>query len=263
MRGRDGSKPSTIGIPKDQFKEAINVDLYRVDFARKRGGSDAVFASTTGEAFTGVLSAQFRHVPGADPTAAELWEIDDAATPVVQRLTGGTVWATITLVDEIATKPWEVSFATLNSKLFIAYDSAENRLHVYTAAAAKVRRAGLATPAAPTAANTGAGAYAATARYYRVVYAVLSESTILYRSELSASVTFTPSGTGTHARVTKPASISEDETHWLLFGSFDDEIYHLIATTVVGTTTYDDNGDPLTYSGDAPPLVGTHTNWTR
>lgn len=262
MKGRDGSKPSTIGIPKDRFKEAINVDLYRAEFARKRGGSDDVFATTTGEAFTGVLSSLFRYVPGADPTAAQLWGVDDAATPVVMRLTGGTAWASVTLVDAIASKPWEVSFAVLNSKLFMAYDSTVDRLHVYTSTAGKVRRTGLQTPAAPTVANTGSGSYAAIARYYKVAYAVLSGSTVLYRSELSASVTFTPSGSGTAARVTKPASISEDETHWILYGSFDDEVYHFLSTIAVGTTTYDDSADPLTYSGDAPPLAGTHTNWT-
>lgn len=262
MRGRDGSTTNALEIPANKFKEAVNVDTYRTGFARKRGGSSAVFGDTSSESFTGTMSTLIRHVPGASAAAAELWGIDDASTPVVQRLTGGTAWASPTLKDNIASKPWDVSGATFDGKLFLAYDSSVDRLHAWDPNDSKVRRTGLATPAAPTVADTGSGSYAATARYYKVVFAVLSGSTILRRSELSAKVTFTPSGSGTHARVTKPASISEDETHWLLYGSADDNTYEHLAETAVGTTTYDDNVAPADYTGDAPPLVGTHANWT-
>jgi hypothetical protein len=54
LRGRDGSDTSQLGIPQDKAREMLNVDLYRSSFARKRGGSDAVFDDTTNEAFTGV-----------------------------------------------------------------------------------------------------------------------------------------------------------------------------------------------------------------
>src|SRR3990167_4162445 len=260
MRGRDGSTTSVIEIQKHKFLQAVNVDGYRAAFARKRGGSDAVFASTTSEAFTGVLSTLLSHIPGADPTARELWGIDDAATPVVQRLTGGTAWASPTLKDNIATKPWEVSAASFNGKMFVAYDSAVDRLHVWDTST--VRRVGLATPAAASVANTGSGSYAATLRYYKLVWAELSGSTILRRSELSASVSFTPSGSGTAARVTQPTAAGEGETHWILYGSSDDTVYEKLSTIAIGTTTYDDSTNPSAYDGDAPPRAGTHTNWT-
>lgn len=257
LTGRDGSTPSEILIPPTRAKEVLNCDFYQAAFARKRPGATAVFASTTGEAFTGVLSSLIRHVPGADETAAELWGVDNAATPVVQRLTGGTVWASPTLKDNVQASPQDVIGASLNGKLFLAFNSSVDRLHVYDTST--VRRAGLATPAAPTAANTGSGTYAATIRYYKVAYAVQASGINNRRSELSSALTFTPSGSGTAARVTKPAALDEGETHWLLYGSADNSTYYLLATTVVATTTYDDSTAPASYSGDAPSLAGEHT----
>ena len=264
MRGRDGSTTNALEIPPSKFREAVNVDTYRTGFARKRGGSANIFSTTTSEAFTGVISAVIRHVPGADPTAAELWAIDDAATPVVQRLTGGTAWASPTLVDNVATKPQDVVGASFDGKLFLAYDSTVNRLHCWDPNDSKVRRTGLATPSAPSVADTGSGSYAATARLYKVRFLVLTGSTTLRVSELSDSVSFTPSGSGSAARITKPSSISEDETHWAVYASADSgDTYEQISDEIaVGTTTYDDSVNPADYTGDAPPLAGTHTNWT-
>jgi hypothetical protein len=257
LTGRDGSTPSEIAIPPTRCKEAVNVDFYQAAFARKRDGSSAVFDSTTSEAFTGILSTLIRHVPGANDAAAELWGIDNASTPVVQRLTGGTVWATPTLKDNIATLPQDVVGASLNGKLFLAFDSTQDRLHVWDAST--VRRAGLGTPAAPAVADTGSGSYAANTRYYKVAYAVSGSGVNNRRSELSSAQGFTPSGSGTHARVTKPAALNEGESHWLLYGSGDNATYYLLSTIAVGTTTYDDNGDPSTYTGDAPALAGEMT----
>ena len=262
MQGRDGY-PSFPGlIPKTRFLEAMNVDAHRAGVARKRGGSTNIFATTTSEAFTGVLSTLIRHVPGIDPTAAELWAIDSAATPVVQRLTGGTAWSTPTLAHNIATLPQDVVGASFKGKLYLAYDSTVDRLHTWDPTDASVRVTGLATPAAPTVANTGAGTYAATIRYYRQRWAKKSGSTYLLYSELSDQVDFTPSGSGTHARITKAAAINEGETHWQLFVSPDNNTYFYLTEIAVGTTTYDDNSTPGTHTGDAPPLSGTYSNWT-
>ena len=258
ITGRDGSTPSEILIPPTRCKEAINVDFYRAAFARKRDGSNAVFSSTTSEAFTGVLSSMLRHVPGADETLAELWGVDNAATPVVQRLAGGTAWASPTLKDNVQANPQDVIGASLNGKLFLAFNSSVDRLHVYDTST--VRRAGLATPAAATVANSvPAGTYAATIRYYKVAYAVTASGVNNRRSELSAAASFTPDGSHDAAVITKPAAIDEGETHWLLYGSADNSTYRLLATTVVGTTTVNDSTVPSAYSGDAPSLAGEHT----
>lgn len=262
MRGRDGYATYPGNIPKTKFLEALNVDGYRAGVARKRGGSLNIFVQTTAEAFTGVLSAILRHVPGADPTLAELWGIDSAATPVVQRLVAGTAWATPTLKDNIATRPQDVIGVSFKGNLYLCYDSTVDRLHVWDPTDASVRRTGLATGVAGTVANTGSGTYAATIRYYKWRSVKKTGSTYLLYSELSPSVSFTPSGTGTGAVLTKGAAIDELETHWQVFGSPDNNTYYYLSEIAIGTTTYTDSTAPSAYTGDAPPLAGTYTNWT-
>jgi hypothetical protein len=258
LRGRDGSTTADIAIPHTRAKEMRNVDLFRTPFARKRNGCDDIFDETTSEAFTGVISALGRHVPGADETAAQLWAIDAAATPVVQYLAGGTAWATPTLKDNIATRPQDAVFVPFKGKLWIFYDSTQDRTHLYDGST--VRRVGLATPAAATVADTGSGSYAATLRYYKIIYVNTTDGRW---SEASASVSFTPSGSGTHARITKPAAINEGESHWKIYASLDNTLYFLIATVAVGTTTYDDNTSYTSVaniSGNDPiPVVGANT----
>lgn len=254
LRGMDRSTTAQIAIPTNKALEMENVDLYRTSFARKRNGCEAVFGETTGEAFTDILASMGRHVPAADETASELWAVD--ADYVTQRLTGGTAWSTPTLKDAFNANAYDVNFVSFNGKLWLFGNTAVDRSHLWDTST--VRRVGVATPSAPTVANTGAGAYAATLRYYRVRYAELSGSTIIRKGEASASQSFTPSGGGTAARVTKPASVSEGETHWELEISTDDSTWYFVARTAVGTTTYDDSADPFSYTTLAP-LAGEYT----
>jgi hypothetical protein len=258
LRGRDGSTTSPIAIPAYKAKEMRNVDLDGAAFARRRGGAED--EDITSANLTGVVSTAIRHVPGADDTAAELWLNDDAATPVVARNAAGT-WSNPTLKDAIATRPQDVIGVPFNGKLFLFYDSTQDRGQVWDPTTGSVRRIGLATPAAPTAANTGAGSYAATARYYRVIYTEQRSSVTVRRSLASDVLAFTPSGSGTHARVTKPAAISEGETHWELYGgAATTGPFYLITTTVVGTTTYDHNGLVSDLSdGELMPEQGENT----
>jgi hypothetical protein len=257
--GRDGSTPSELAIPQNKAKEAVNVDFYRASFARKRNGCEDAFADTTAEAFTGQLSFLGRHVPGADETDAELWGIDNAVTPLVQRLTGGTVWSTVTLKDNWTPgNVQHIQAVPFNGKYFFCGDTAVNRLHVWDGST--LRRVGFATPAAATVANQGPGAYAAVLRYYKVLY---YNSTDQRYSEASASVSFTPDGAHGDARITKPAAINEGETHWKIYASIDDALYFLLTTVAVGTTTYDDSTayttsvNPLS-GNDAIPVVGSN-----
>ena len=262
LKGRDGYPTYPGAIPKWRCLEALNVDGYRAGFARKRGGSTNIFASTTSEAFTGVISGMFRHIPGADPAAAELWAWDSAATPVVQRLTGGTAWASPTMNDNIATTPQDAMAVSYNGKMYFAFDSTKDRLHVWDPTDTQVRVTGLAAGVAGTVANTGSGTYAATIRYYKWRSVKKSGSTYLLYSELSPSVSFTPSGTGTGAVFTKGAAISEGETHWQIFGSPDNNSYYYLSEIAIATTTYTDSTAPVDYTGDAPPLAGTYSLWT-
>lgn len=255
LRGRDGSTPAEIAIPAHKAKEMENVDLYRTPFARKRNGCEAVFAETTGEDFTGVISSLIRHVPAADETAAELWAMDTAFK--LRRLAGGVAWATPTVKDAYNANAYDLIGVSFNGKLWLFGNTATDRTQLWDGTS--VRRSGMATPgAAPTVADQGSGTYAAVLRYYRVRYAELSGSTIIRKGEASASQSFTPSGTGASARVTKPATVSEGETHWELEISTDNSVWYFVARTAVGTTTYDDSADPFSYSTLAP-IAGEYT----
>lgn len=247
IRGRDGSTTARISIPPYKAVECLNVDFYRADVARKRGGAANAFTDTTGENTAAIIAALFRHVPGEDETAAELWQVTSAATPIIQRLAGGTAWATITPKANITTRPQDAWAVTFNGKLFLFADSAVDRLQVFNPdiSTTALRYVGLSAPtAAPTVANTGAGSYAAVERYYRTRDIIQVGGNTVLISEASASVAFTPSGTGTAARVTKPADTGEGATHWQLEESADvDGPWYIKALTAVATTTYDDTVD--------------------
>lgn len=259
--GRNGTDPP-LSLPENQCVEALNIDWYDGLIGRKRGGADAV-TETGGTAFGSGIQSIFRHIPGAAETAAELWGIDGAGTPIVKRMAGGTSLADVTLAQAIATKPQDVVGASLNGKLFLAYDSSVDRLHAYdpSLGSPEVREVGLAATAAPTAANTGSGSYAATLRYYKMDTIQLDGTRVVRRSELSASVSFTPSGSGTHARVTQASPPGEGETHWRVWGSSDNSTFYNISGNIaIGTTTYDDNATVASYSSNtAQDATGTYT----
>jgi hypothetical protein len=269
--GRNGTDPP-MALPFNQCTEALNIDWKDATLAHKRGGSIAV-SQTGGTAFSLGMQTLERHVPGNDETAAELWGIDGAATPIWKRLTGGTSWANVTVDDAVSSKPQEIVGVALNGKRFFAYDSTVDRLHVYdpTLGSPRVRRVSFATPAAPTVANVGAGAYAAVLRYYRVRWLQLSGTTIIRRSEPGASVSFTPSGTGTAARITQPTVAGEGETHWEIERSSDNTTWYRLFGTgstvepspvAIATTTDDDSYTAA--QNEAQPVsdaVGMHSRF--
>jgi len=259
--GRDGTNTSHLQIPLNKAREMENVDLYRSTFARKRNGATDILDETTGEAWTGQLSFVGRQVAGADETAAVLWGIDNAATPKAQRLvSGGVAWSSaLTFKDNISTRPQDVVAVNFNGKYYLAFDSSVDRLHVWDGST--IRRTGIAAPGAgPTVANTGAGAYAAVERHYLVTFVEKSGSVVLRSSDISASQSFTPSGAGTHARITQPTPPGEGETHWEIYISDDGLLFFYLTAVAIGTTTYDDNSVPSSHSANDPvPVAG---EWT-
>lgn len=225
------------------------MDWVGTAFARKRPGSTALSLSG-GTAPSNSIKALFRHVPGNDETAAELFLIDGAATPVMKRLAGGTSWANVTLVNNIPLATAHlVSAASLNGKLFLAYDTVFDRLHCWDGTS--VRMVGSIDNGGPTIADTGSGSYAATLRYYRVFFARMNGSITVSRSEASTGVSFTPSGSGTHARLTKPSTPADAPTHWFIEISPDNVNWYSLTSVVVGTTTYDDNTNVSTFYNTA------------
>jgi hypothetical protein len=255
--GRNGWD-SPLMIPDDMAVEVANW-RFTGALGKKREGSVSVVL--TGDPVTGYY-ALARFLPGQDPTLEELFIVDTTGkicrVPVAAAID-------LTLADayDDPTRGYLTTFVQHHGKLVIAYNSAVNRLHVYDPATSTttIRRSGLATPGAPTVADTGAGTYPATLRYYRVNYKTLSGTTVLRVSNLGANVSFTPSGTGLAARVTKPAASGDGETHWQLHGSADDLAYYQLSGDLpVATTTFDDTVNPEDYAlGTLSPLVGANT----
>lgn len=256
LRGGRNGYDAPWAIKDTECVDAVNVDFYKSRMGNKRSGMFA--PTTTGTTRTGTTSSLFRHVPSTDETLAELWAVDDAATPIIERLAAGTVWSAPTLKDAPTGNGWDFTAASINGKLMLAYKSAQGRLHCWDGST--VRRTGLPTPAAPAITNTGSGTYAAVIRYYRVRWTVQSGGVTIRRSEPSTYAGFTPSATGTAARVTQPAVASEGETHWEVEVSTDSFTFYLLSAVVIGTTTYDDSAATTTYSaGTLSDVTGKYT----
>lgn len=212
----------------------------------------------TAAGFTGEIQWLGRHT--TNDGVEELWgAANNSGTVACARRVSGA-WSPVSLIDTPAagslTEMHSVSF---NGKLFLAYDSAVNRLHVWDGTS--VRRVGLLVSGVGSAANTGAGAYAATARQYRFSQRIVSGSDIVAESELSAAISFTPSGGGSAARITGPTAV-DSATHWVLYGLISSagdvyDLYEELAQTAIGAT-FDDSVNPASYSGDAPPALNSN-----
>lgn len=243
-------------VAADQCVVAENVEFYNSALGERRLGCDDISlpASITGDANIQAITWLKRHLPTTVETASELWVLGQHLTTQNYVLTRKTTsWTSASLKSPLSTsndnidvtnnRGFSMQGITLHGKLFLAYKSVGSidRLHVVDPSTTEIRRVGLAEPSAPTAADTGTPGVAYTGtRYFRVRYKYVNGS-IVTRSEPSDVLTFAPSGTGTAARITKPASISEGETHWEVEASVDNANFYRIATVVVGTTTYDDS----------------------
>lgn len=259
--GRNGADPPlgpTFGA--NQVTDAVNGDWYRTAGFRKRNGNTNI--SMTGSSLTGKVSWLGRHVPGTLEADAELWALDDSGTTNFSRLDNSVTWTTPTtsIGITIGTNIYDISSASLNGFFIIAFPS--GLLHLYDPTLNTIRVAGMPTPLVPTAANGGgAGAYAATLRYYRTRY-LINNGLSQVASEPSTSVAFTPSGANANATVTL-GGVSTDQaaaTHWNVEGSTDNVTFYFLAQVVIGTTTYADTAAPASYSaGPLSALSGTFT----
>ncbi len=242
LRGGVNDTDPAIALRDDECVKAENVEFFFSMCGERRGGCTPLDLTSSGLTAETTICHMSQWFPTNIVTAPEY--IFVAATPgssvsVARRDTSGT-WHVITPNDAFTTSApdiYQIVAQELDAKDFVAYHSSVDRLHLWDGT--NWIRAGLAQPAAPTAADTGSGNYGGL-RYFRVRYVVMNGAIVVRRSEPSVSLSFTPSGTGVGARVTKPASISEGETHWELEASEDNANFYRIARTVVGTTTFDD-----------------------
>jgi len=244
LRGGMNDEDPPNALQEDETVLAENVEYVFSTIGERRSGCELLDITGSGLELESVVVHIAQFFPDNDITNPEVFAI--AATPdisvTVARRSNG-VWSQITPVDPIdpsAPDIYNIRSQMLHGKLFFAYKSDEDRLHVWDGSS--LRRTGLAEPpAAPTGANEGVGTFTGT-RYYRVRYVVKDGDDVLLRSEPSEVLTFAPSGTGAGVTVTRPALINEGETHWELEASDDgaEADFYRIATTVVGTTTFND-----------------------
>lgn len=266
FRGGRNAADEALALGDTQVVEARNGDWFRSLLFRKVGGS---VAPAIGSCFSTVISSLIAHLPGNNPGAAELWGADANTPPIVGRMAAASTFSAVTLKDDLATGAApKFRGASNNGKLFLAYDSAVDRFHVWdpNLAAPQVRRVGLATPVAPTVANSGSGSYA-TKRYYRQRYRIKNGTAIVAQSEPSASVAFTPSGSGSGATITKSATISESETHWVLEASADDitfyevqEVVQITSNSIANPTVVLTAIPHLLTTGDKVRIAGVATS---
>jgi hypothetical protein len=224
LRGGMNDTDPSIALPEDQCILMQNAEIFDSMLGERRRGTDAIDLPAAITAHDRVTFT-YRHLPSSNETASELWLLGVTGTSTATLAKKTTSWSTITISDTatltgFSQYRWQA--VSLHGKLFLAYDSNVNRSHVFDPAISTtaLRRVGLDAPAAaPTAADGGAGAINVV-RYYRVRYTVQVSGTTVLRSEPSAVLTHDPTNTD-GVTVTKPAAISEGETHWELEASTD------------------------------------------
>lgn len=244
--GRNGIDfPGSPGFPEDQCVEAVNVDFRFAGLGARRNG--CVDVTGSGGVFNAPIVSMFRHTPGEE-TAGEVWAIEeDGTTPAIGRMASGGAWTSITGAPAFnaASEAAKTTTVSFNGKLYFFYldGTAKDRLKVYDPILGVIRVVGIDPgTTAPTVADTGAGAYPAVLRYYRVRFLQVTGALVIRKSEPTPSVSFTPSGTGTAARITRPTAPGESETHWLVEYSPDNTNWYIASgLTAIGTTTYDDS----------------------
>jgi hypothetical protein len=237
-----------IALPDDQVTLAQNVEFNRSTLGERRRGAEAI--NLTGSPFTGCDRCVWthRHLPTSDASDAQFWAlcIDDTG-PTAVLAYKDTTWHTVAMTDALTidgVSEYQVNAVSLHGKLFIAYNSAVDRLHVWDGSS--LRRVGLLPPAAaPTSANFGSGSFTTT-RYYRTRETIQDADGTILRSEPSDVLTDAPSGTGEGITVTKPATVNSGVSHWELEASLDNANFYTIATTVIGTTTANDTTSAAT-----------------
>lgn len=245
LRGGLNEDPP-ISLRDDQCVTATNVEWVKSKLGERRNGAIQIDVAGSDLEDCDRIVWVHRHTPTDDLADAQLWAlgITDGTPDTATLAYKDTSWHTVSVSDAFTldgVSEYQVQGQSLHGKLFIAYNSAVDRLHVWDGSA--LRRCGLAAPgAAPTASDTGSGSFTGT-RYYRTRETVQSGGVTTLRSEPSAVLTKSPSGSGSGLSVTKPTTANSDPaaTHWELEASTDNTNFYVIATTAIGTSSVTDS----------------------
>lgn len=262
LRGGLNEDPP-ISLRGDQCVIALNVDFVDSKLGERRRGSIAIDVSGSALASCDRVIWKYEHYPTTDPADVQLWAlgITDGTPDVATLAYKDTSWHTVAMPDPPTidgSSEYQMQGQSLHGKLFLAYKSAVDRLHVWDGT--QLRRVGLAEPNPPTAVDQGSGSVVGD-RSYRVRFTTQVGGITVRRSEPSESLSHSPSSAGS-VQVTRPALLGEGETHWELEVSLDETNYYVLATVAVGTTTFDDGTDSTTNLADLYELsedIGDYT----
>lgn len=262
-----------FSLAKNQVVQMRNGDTYRTHLFRKKPGA---IGPAIGSAFTGVISSLVAHYPAADIGAAELWGMDDAATPIIGRMAAASTFTAPTLTDNPSSGAGpSMRGASYRGRLHLAYKSAQDRTHIYdpTLSAPRVRRQGLRAPGAPASVvSSGAGVGGAEPRMYRCRFRIKSGTEIVAESEPGTASASYSNGGGFVPTISPPATINENETHFFVeashvVGGVSDGVWYELAgseTAVAGTYTDNyryDGGSPAWNTNVVAQSAGTFTTF--
>ena len=263
--GFNDTTPSHL-LPDDQCVQANNVEFFYSALGERRAGCHLFDLTNSTLGTCAAIATLVYWYPTNDILHPDMWAVGvtPGSASVIAYFdsdagsTGGAWQNPITPADALPTTApsiYQIKAQSLGnnfgSLLFWAYASAVDRLHVWDQNnGSLLRRAGISQPvAAPTAANEGSGSFPAIKRYYRVRFDREAGvgALVTTRSEPSASVAFTPSGSGAGVTVTRPAAPGDGETHWEIEASLDNATFYSIYQSIaVATTTFNDTYDPTT-----------------
>ncbi len=256
LRGGLNTDDPASELKPDQCTAAMNVEFHTVPCGERRRGCVSINQGAYANTYDAIVMVA-RHLPSDDETAAQLW-FAGAVGGVTSFRYKDTTWHAVSPTDAVTndTNIYAMRSVSFHNKLFIAYKSAVDRLQVWDGTT--LRRVGIAAPsAAPTAVNSGVGTMSGI-RYYRVRWTVQSGGVTLRRSEASASVSFTPTGSN-HAVVTQPTTAGSDSpTHWELEASTDNVTFYLAQSAVLIATTTTNDSIPYSegYNGATAVALG-------
>lgn len=259
--GYNDSDPPT-SLQANQCVTAENVDFFKAPCGARRLGCVPIAVSANMQAAE-IIPLIYKHIPASAASNVQLWGV--WATPGVSIGLSykTTAWADVTLPNiptNTGVYPYQFAMQSLHGKLFIAYRSNVNRLHVFDGT--DLRMTGLTEVSmAPVAGDTGSGTYAS-ARYFRTRETAQVSSVTILRSEPSPTLTFTPSGSGSGANISKPTTENSNATHWELEASVNNADFYRIATSLISVGSVIDSvafGTGYATTGTLSEDIGDYT----
>lgn len=167
LRGGLNIADPAASLAKDACTVANNVEFFLSTLGERRKGCEAISLPTAlvNDLSIEAVSFAFRHLPTNDEGDAELWVLGQSMDGGVHRLFHNVlgVWSEVawttsgaTTDSPIASGLIEMRGQSFHGKLYLAFKSAVDRLHVWDGT--RLRRVGLREPVAPGVAQAPASA---------------------------------------------------------------------------------------------------------